>query len=55
VLVEVNKKIVKHLKPHQVGGIKFMWDSVFESKKVSISIFRDVSADFEIKNNPAET
>jgi len=31
VLVEVDKRLVKHLKPHQVGGIKFMWDSCFES------------------------
>ena len=38
VLVEVNKKIVKKLKPHQARGIKFMWDAVFESKK-------DVKAD----------
>ena len=33
VLVEVDKRIVKKLKPHQEGGIKFMWDTVFESKE----------------------
>ncbi len=32
-LVEVDKRIVKELKPHQAQGIKFMWDAVFESKK----------------------
>ena len=31
VLVEVNKKLVKKLKPHQLKGIKFMWDACFES------------------------
>ena len=31
VLVEVNKKIVKKLKPHQINGVKFMWDACFES------------------------
>merc|ERR1719220_2916485 len=31
VLVEVNPKLVKKLKPHQADGIKFMWDSVFET------------------------
>ena len=36
VLVEVDKKIVKKLKPHQGGGIKFMWDAVFESKEVCV-------------------
>ena len=31
VLVEVNKKIVSKLKPHQARGVKFMWDACFES------------------------
>jgi len=31
ILVEVNRKLVKKLKPHQANGIKFMWESVFES------------------------
>ena len=30
-LVTVDKDIVKQLKPHQVKGIKFMWDACFES------------------------
>ncbi len=33
VLVEVDKRLVKKLKPHQAKGIKFMWDAVFETKK----------------------
>lgn len=36
VLVEVHPNLCKKLKPHQVNGIKFMWDVVFESKKVSV-------------------
>lgn len=31
VLVEVDKRLARKLKPHQVGGIKFMWDCCFES------------------------
>ncbi|KAF3425464.1 hypothetical protein E2986_03490 [Frieseomelitta varia] len=30
-LVTVHKDLVKNLKPHQAKGIKFMWDSCFES------------------------
>nr|XP_023025621.1 transcriptional regulator ATRX homolog [Leptinotarsa decemlineata] len=30
-VLEVHKKIVKKLKPHQANGIQFMWDACFES------------------------
>lgn len=30
-LLVVDKDLVKHLKPHQAVGIKFMWDACFES------------------------
>lgn len=30
-LVEVHRKLVPKLKPHQARGIKFMWDACFES------------------------
>lgn len=30
-LLTVHKDLVKHLKPHQAAGIKFMWDACFES------------------------
>ena len=33
VLVQVHKQLCGKLKPHQARGIKFMWDSVFETKK----------------------
>ncbi len=32
VLVEVDKRLVKKMKPHQARGVKFMWDAVFETK-----------------------
>jgi len=34
VLVEVEKALVKQLKPHQGRGIKFMWDAVMESVEI---------------------
>jgi transcriptional regulator ATRX len=30
-LIEVDRKLVKKLKPHQVNGVKFMWNACFES------------------------
>ena len=30
-LIAVHESLVKHLKPHQMQGIKFMWDACFES------------------------
>lgn len=30
-LLEVDKNLVKKLKPHQANGVKFMWDACFES------------------------
>ena len=32
-LVEVDKKFVKHLKPHQIDGIKFLFDCTIETVK----------------------
>ncbi|XP_039756825.1 transcriptional regulator ATRX homolog isoform X3 [Pararge aegeria] len=32
-LIQVDKGLVKKLKPHQANGIKFMWDACFESVK----------------------
>ena len=29
-LIPVDRSIVRHLKPHQIEGVKFMWDSCFE-------------------------
>lgn len=31
VLISVDQKLVKELKPHQRDGIKFMWNACFES------------------------
>ena len=33
VFVEVHQQLCQKLKPHQARGIKFMWDTVFETKK----------------------
>ena len=30
-LVKVDQNLSKKLKPHQIEGVKFMWDSCFES------------------------
>ena len=32
VLVQVDRRLVKKMKPHQAKGVKFMWDAVFETK-----------------------
>ncbi|CAD0197903.1 unnamed protein product [Chrysodeixis includens] len=32
-LIQVDRGLVKKLKPHQANGIKFMWDACFESAK----------------------
>ncbi|XP_066589784.1 transcriptional regulator ATRX homolog isoform X2 [Prorops nasuta] len=37
-LVTVHESIIKHLKPHQAQGIKFMWDACFESlERIKVS------------------
>jgi transcriptional regulator ATRX len=44
VLVEVDKRLVKKMKPHQAKGVKFMFEAVFESSKVRVSFNVFVSA-----------
>ncbi|RUS80227.1 hypothetical protein EGW08_012023 [Elysia chlorotica] len=34
-IVQVNKKLIQKLKPHQVEAVQFMWDCMFESVKRS--------------------
>jgi SNF2 family DNA or RNA helicase len=33
-MIQVDPKIACHLKPHQIEGLKFMWDNCFESVKM---------------------
>lgn len=33
-ILEVDPAIASHMKPHQIEGVKFIWDSVFENLKM---------------------
>lgn len=30
-IIEVSPKLVQHLKPHQIEGVEFLWNNIFES------------------------
>lgn len=31
--IKIDENLAKHLKPHQIEGVKFMWDACFGSLK----------------------